>query len=66
MEGKTAIAIAHRLSTIRYVDRIYVLDHGQIVESGHHTELLAQGGLYQNLYRLQYAEQESGAAAAAS
>lgn len=64
MERRTAIAIAHRLSTIRDVDRIYVLHRGRLVESGDHDELLAHGGVYQRLYRLQYAEQETTAAAA--
>jgi ATP-binding cassette subfamily B protein len=53
MEGKTAIAIAHRLSTIRDVDRIYVLKGGRLVESGAHESLLAAGGHYARLYRLQ-------------
>jgi len=53
MEGKTAIAIAHRLSTIRDVDRIYVLKGGRLIESGSHEVLLAAGGHYANLYRLQ-------------
>jgi ABC-type multidrug transport system fused ATPase/permease subunit len=64
MEGKTAIAIAHRLSTIRDVDRIYVLDAGQIVETGTHEELLASGGLYHHLYRLQIQSEERPAMAA--
>jgi len=64
MEGKTAIAIAHRLSTIRDVDRIYVLDGGRIVETGTHAELLARGGLYHHLYRLQIRSEESPAMAA--
>jgi len=64
MEHKTALVIAHRLSTIRDVDRIHVLHRGRIVESGRHDELLAQRGLYHRLYRLQYAAQETGAAAA--
>lgn len=51
--GRTAIIIAHRLSTIRNVDRILVLNRGQLVESGSHEDLLAQGGLYAHLYRLQ-------------
>ncbi|PQV57154.1 ATP-binding cassette subfamily B multidrug efflux pump [Defluviimonas denitrificans] len=46
MEGKTVIAIAHRLSTIAHMDRIVVIDGGQIVESGTHAALLAKGGLY--------------------
>ncbi len=58
MEGKTALVIAHRLSTIQDVDRIYVLHKGRIVESGRHAELVAQGGVYHRLYRLQYAAQE--------
>ena len=51
--GRTAIVIAHRLSTIRNVDRILVLNHGQLVESGHHEALMRQEGLYASLYRLQ-------------
>ena len=53
MQGKTAIAIAHRLSTIRDVDCIYVLQHGELVESGTHAELVSRGGTYQRLYSLQ-------------
>jgi len=63
MEGKTALVIAHRLSTIRDVDRIHVLERGRVVESGSHDELLAQGGAYERLYRLQYAEQAESPAA---
>lgn len=51
--GRTAIIIAHRLSTIRNVDRILVLNRGQLIESGSHDELLRQGGMYANLYQLQ-------------
>ncbi|MEM7409007.1 MAG: ABC transporter ATP-binding protein [Myxococcota bacterium] len=65
MERKTALVIAHRLSTIQDVDRIYVLDKGRLVESGRHDELLALGGYYERLYRLQYAPQEGPPAAAA-
>ena len=53
MENKTVIAIAHRLSTIAAMDRLIVLDHGQIVEQGTHAELLAKNGLYAKLWQHQ-------------
>ena len=53
MENKTVIAIAHRLSTIAAMDRLIVLDHGQIVEQGTHAELLARNGLYAKLWQHQ-------------
>jgi ATP-binding cassette subfamily B protein len=62
MVGKTALVIAHRLSTIQDVDRIHVLHKGRIVEEGRHGELLALGGTYARLYRLQYQAQETAAA----
>ncbi len=63
LAGRTAIVIAHRLSTIQDVDRIHVLHKGRIVESGSHDQLLASGGVYHRLYRLQYEGQERRAAA---
>ncbi len=50
MHGKTVIAIAHRLSTIAALDRLIVLDQGRIIEQGSHQDLLAQGGLYAQLW----------------
>ena len=50
MEGRTVFVIAHRLSTVQNSDMIIVLDHGRIIESGNHDELIAQGGQYYQLY----------------
>ena len=53
-QGRTTFVIAHRLSTIRSSDQILVLEHGEIVESGTHEELLVKGGRYRQLYDKQY------------
>jgi len=58
MQGRTTLVIAHRLSTIEHADCIVVLDHGRIVESGRHAELLARNGTYAHLHRLQFAAAE--------
>jgi ABC-type multidrug transport system fused ATPase/permease subunit len=58
LDGKTSIVVAHRLSTIQDVQRIYVVHHGEIRESGTHEQLLRERGLYWRLYQLQYAQQE--------
>ncbi|WP_327142888.1 ABC transporter ATP-binding protein [Nocardia sp. NBC_01327] len=63
LQGRTALVIAHRLSTIRNADQILVLEHGRIVERGTHTELLAVGGRYSELYRTQFADDSETAAA---
>ena len=55
MEGRTSIMVAHRLSTIQHCDRIIVMHHGKIRESGTHQELLEQNGIYKKLYQLQLA-----------
>lgn len=57
MKGRTSFVIAHRLSTIRNADMILVLNHGDIVETGTHDELLAKGGFYADLYNSQFADE---------
>ncbi len=59
LAGRTALVIAHRLSTVREADQILVLDDGRIVERGRHSELVAAGGLYAELYRTQFAVADS-------
>ena len=55
LQGRTSLVIAHRLSTIRNADQILVIDDGRVVQSGTHTALLAEGGLYADLYQTQFA-----------
>lgn len=59
-QNRTSLIIAHRLSTVERADRILVLEQGRIVETGSHAELLATGGVYADLYRLQF-KQDGGA-----
>ncbi|MEU8216560.1 ABC transporter ATP-binding protein [Micromonospora taraxaci] len=58
LTGRTSVVIAHRLSTIRAADQILVVEDGQIVERGRHSDLLAAGGRYQELYSTQFAEDQ--------
>jgi len=57
---RTTLVIAHRLSTIEHADQVLVLDEGRLVEQGSHAELLAKGGLYAHLHRMQFRELEAG------
>jgi subfamily B ATP-binding cassette protein MsbA len=63
VRNRTTVVIAHRLSTIRRADKIVVMEAGQIVEMGSHSELLARGGQYKRLYELQFADEEEELAA---
>lgn len=60
LEGRTAVVIAHRLSTVRAADLILVVEEGRVVERGTHTELLAAGGRYEQLYRTQFESPVAG------
>jgi ATP-binding cassette subfamily B protein len=59
MRNRTTLVIAHRLSTVKQADRIIVLDHGRIIETGNHVSLIQQGGLYSNLAKLQFIDSDA-------
>jgi ATP-binding cassette subfamily B protein len=56
MRGRTTLVIAHRLATVQKADCIVVLDHGRVVETGTHAQLVAAGGLYAGLAALQFSD----------
>jgi ATP-binding cassette subfamily B protein len=64
LAGRTSLVIAHRLSTIREADQILVVESGRVIERGQHSDLLAADGLYADLYRTQFARQETALPAA--
>jgi ATP-binding cassette subfamily B protein len=66
LHGRTSIVIAHRLSTIRQADLIVVLEHGRVIETGRHADLLRRGGLYALLHATQFDTRPDGSAASAS
>lgn len=59
VQGRTTLVIAHRLSTIEGADKIVVMDNGRVVEEGQHAELLARGGAYARLYRMQFQDEQA-------
>ncbi|MEI8082155.1 MAG: ABC transporter ATP-binding protein, partial [Actinomycetes bacterium] len=59
LRGRTSVVVAHRLSTIREADQILVIDAGRVAERGTHSQLLARNGIYADLYRTQYFEQDA-------
>ena len=54
LQGRTSFVVAHRLSTIQDADKIIVMNHGSIIETGNHQQLLAQKGFYADLYNSQF------------
>ena len=58
MKGRTTFVIAHRLATVRDADIIYVMDKGEVVQSGNHEQLMAEGGLYAHLRALQFKDEK--------
>jgi ATP-binding cassette subfamily B protein len=62
MEGRTTLVIAHRLATIRDADRILVLEKGALIDQGTHSQLIARGGRYAELAKLQFRMEEPAAA----
>jgi subfamily B ATP-binding cassette protein MsbA len=59
MRGRTTIVIAHRLTTVHRADKIVVLDRGRVVDIGNHSALMTRGGIYRDLYELQFSDETS-------
>ncbi|HEX8089663.1 MAG TPA: ATP-binding cassette domain-containing protein, partial [Blastocatellia bacterium] len=57
MRGRTTIVIAHRLTTVHRADKIVVMDRGRVVDAGTHDELISRGGIYRDLYELQFSDE---------
>ncbi|HST24138.1 MAG TPA: ABC transporter ATP-binding protein, partial [Blastocatellia bacterium] len=57
MQGRTTIVIAHRLTTVHRADKIVVIDRGRVADAGTHDELMSRGGIYRDLYELQFTDE---------
>jgi ATP-binding cassette subfamily B protein len=58
MKGRSTVLVSHRISTVKNANRILVIDHGKIIESGTHEQLINMGGTYASLYEMQQLEEQ--------